>query len=125
MFVLPAQPRERIAAAGTPLAAVTTPQPREHVVLDLGQLQTVRTIEFPIRWRFLEVGERMAVDASIDGVSWKTVWEDWTGGRALAGALEDQRLVPFRIPLADISARFLRIHPAPAWMIREMTVKGP
>ena len=70
-------------------------------------------IEFPVRWHFLELGERMAVEASGDGTTWKTVWEDWTGGRALAGALENQQLVPFRIPLPDVSTRYLRIHPAP------------
>jgi hypothetical protein len=125
MFLFAAQPGDRVAASGTPIAAVSTTLPREHVMLDLGRVQPVRMIEFPIRWHFLEVGERMAVEASSDGTAWETVWEDWTGGRALAGALENQQLVPFRIPLPDISTRYLRIHPAPAWMIREMKVLGP
>ncbi len=125
MFLFAAQPRERVAAGGTTLAATSTPLPREHVLFDLGRTQTIRMVEFPVRWHFLELGERLAVEASADGNTWQTVWEDWTGGRALAGALEDQQVVPFRIPLTDISTRFLRIHPAPPWMVREMRIVGP
>jgi hypothetical protein len=85
----------------------------------------VRTIEFPLRWHYAELGERIAVEASNDGAQWRTVWEQWTGGRALAGALEDQQVAPFRIPLPDVGARYLRIHPAPNWMMRELRVMGP
>jgi hypothetical protein len=125
MYVFAAQPRERVAASGTPLVAVPAELPRAHVLLDLGGQRTVRTLEFPLRSQYQELGARFAVEASVDGAGWTTVWEDWTGGRALAGALEDQRTVPFRIPLPDVSARYLRIHPAPEWLVRELKVLGP
>lgn len=125
LYVLPAQARERVFLAGTPIAATSTTLPREHVVLDLGEVRTVRTIEFPLRWHYQELGARLAVEASRDGARWETVWEQWTGGRALAGVLEDPRIAPFRIPVPDVSARYLRIHAAPVWMVRELRVIGP
>lgn len=124
-YLLPAQARERVDATGSPIAATWTLLPREHAVFDLGDARTVRTIEFPLRWHYLELGERLAVEASRDGARWETVWEHWTGGRALAATLEDPRIAPFRIPLPDVAARYLRIHPAPEWMVRELRVKGP
>ena len=124
-YVLPAQPRERIAPGGTPLPATPESLPRAHVKLDLGALRVVRTIEFPLRWHYLDMGERLRVETSSDGHAWETVWDDWTAGTAVAGALEDQLTAPFRIPLPDVRARYLRIHPAPPWMIRELRILGP
>jgi hypothetical protein len=125
VYLLPAKPRERVAASGSPLPAQATILPRAHVVFDLGEKRTLRTIEFPVRWHYAEIGGLLEVEASDDGASWTVVSRDWTAGRALAGALEDPRLVPFRLPLSDITARYLRIHPAPEWMVREMRILGP
>ena len=125
LYIVPARARERIAASGAALPAITTTLPREHLLVDLGALRTVRTIEFPLRWHYPELGERLAVEASLDGNAWETTWEGSTGGRALAGALEDPKEVPFRLPLPDISARYLRIHPAPYWLARDLRILGP
>ena len=124
-YVLPAQPRERMPASGTVLEAQQTRLPRAHVQLAFARTVVVRTIEFPLRRHYAQLGERFAVEASDDAKAWRMVWLDWTGGRALAGALEDPRLVPVRIPLPDVTARFLRIHPAPAWMLEELRILGP
>jgi hypothetical protein len=123
IFVLPARPRGQVAATGQPLAvASTTRQPQEHVILDLGRPEIVRTIAFPVRWHYQEMSGRLAIDASDDGTTWKRVWDDWTAAPALAGALEDQKEVPFRVTLPDIRARYLRVHPAPPWLERELAV---
>jgi hypothetical protein len=124
MYVLPAQPRDRVASTGEALPATITTLPRAHVLLDLGQARIVRTIAFALRAYYPDV-PRIAIETSPDGRSWRTTWEDWIGGRALAGALEDPRLVPIRIPLPDVQTRYLRVHPAPDWMIRELRVLGP
>jgi hypothetical protein len=123
IFVLRARPKGQTAPAGArlPIAAVTR-QPREHVVLDLGHSDIIRTVAFPVRWHYDEMGSRLAVEASDDGTTWKTVWEDWTAAPALAGALENQKDVPFRITLPDVQARYLRVHPAPPWLERELSV---
>jgi len=123
VFVLPARPRGLIAGIGQrlPIAAVTS-ESREHAVVDLGRREILRTIAFPVRWHYQEMGSRLAVEASDDGTTWRTVWEDWTAAPAIAGALEDQKEAPFRLRLPDVEARYLRIHPAPPWLVRELTV---
>lgn len=117
VFLLPAQPRPRAGAISAPLTiAAIKEEAREHVVIDLGSRQIVRAVAFPIRWHFNEMAPKMEVEASDDGVSWRSVWLDWTGGYAVAGALDDPREVPFRIPLPDVQTRYLRVHPVPRWM---------
>jgi hypothetical protein len=126
VFVLPPRPRERIAGFGEQLAiAGITPEPREHAVIDLGRVHIVRGISFPLRWHFDETGTHFGVEASGDGHTWSTVWLDWIGALALTGALENQKEVPVRITLPDVTARYLRIHPAPKWMTRELSVHAP
>ena len=125
LYLIPPQPRERVASSGSEFAVASKSLPRAHALLDLGTTRLVRTIEFRLRRRYLELGGRIAVEKSLDGTNWETVSEDWTGGRALAAMLEDPRTVPFRIPVPDISARYLRLHPIEPWMLTEMRVIGP
>ena len=124
-YLLPAQPRERRAPGGTPLVFTTTRLPRRHVVLDLGAPRTIRTVEFPLRNRYPEFDGRIAIEASSDGQQWQTVWEHWTGGTVIAGALEDQVRVPVRFTLPDVQARYLRIHPVSDWLINALEISGP
>jgi hypothetical protein len=125
IYVLPAQPRERVALSGARLPLVYSRLPHDHALVDLGADRTIRTIAFPLRWHYPELGSRIAIEGSADGDAWTPIWEGWTAGAAIAGALENPRLVPFRIPLPDVQTRYLRIHPAPDWMMREMTLVGP
>jgi hypothetical protein len=124
-YLLPAQPRERRAAGGTPYSFTSSPLPRSHYLLDLGARRVVRTLEFPLRDRYPDFGRRLQVEVSDDGETWTNGWEDWTAGTAVAGALEDQTIVPIRITLPDLRGRYLRIHPAPEWLVEELTVSGP
>jgi hypothetical protein len=94
-------------------------------VLDFGTTRVIRSLEFPARDRYRSVGRRIAVEVSKDGTNWVHAWEDWTAGAALAGALEDQVLVPVRLLLPDIAARFVRIHPMQDWIVEELKVLGP
>jgi hypothetical protein len=125
LFLIPPQPRERVASSGSELNVSWASLPRAHVVLDLQTTQPVRTIEFRLRRRYLELGGRIAIEKSSDRENWEMVDENWTGGRVMAAILEDPRLVPFRIPLADISTRFLRLHPVEPWMLDDVRVIGP
>ncbi|MGB2717853.1 MAG: hypothetical protein WBC51_26950 [Vicinamibacterales bacterium] len=125
LYLIPPQPRERVTSSGVELAVASTSLPRAHALLDLGSPRAVRTIEFRLGRRYRELGGRVAIEKSFDGTTWETVSEDWTGGRALAAMLEDPRTVPFRIPLPDISARYLRLHPIEPWMLNDMRVVGP
>ena len=123
-YLLPAQPRRRVDPSGPALQAAATALPRSYTRLDLGREETVRTIEFPLRGNY-SAFPRLGIEASLDGETWRVVWEDWLGGLALAGALEDAQLVPIRIPLPDVQARYLRIHPTPDWLMRDLRIVGP
>jgi hypothetical protein len=125
MYVLPARPAALRPPTGRSLPFAITTVERNRAEIDLGSAQVVRTVEFGLRWHAASLDPRIAIEASVDRLTWSTVWEDWTGGLALAGALEDPRTAPVRMPTADVRARYLRIHPAPSWMLRELTVHGP
>lgn len=124
-YLLPAQPRHRRAAGGTRYRFTATTLPRSHALLDLGARRSVRALEIPLRRRYPDLGRRFKVEISDDGERWSAVWDDWTAGAAVAGALEDQVVVPLRFTLADPAGRYLRIHPAPDWMVQELLVLGP
>ena len=112
VFLLPPQPRHRAGAAGPELRPVeVTYQDGNYAVFDLGGPKVVRTLSAPLRGNFERLDPRMEVETSTDGVTWTGVWLDWTGGLAIAGALEDPKQVPFRIQLPDVETRYLRVHP--------------
>lgn len=125
IYLLPAQPAARVAPAGSPLPAVVTESAPGRIELDLGGVQTVRAIEFAVRWHYPDLGERIAIEASGDRATWSTVWDEWTGGPVLAAAIASPLLVPVRLALPDVRARYLRIHPAPRWLARELKVMSP
>lgn len=93
--------------------------------IDLGGPHVLRTIEFPLRDRYMSLYTRMAFAVSNDGQSWTTVWDDWTGGLAMEAALRDGREAPVRITLPDVTARYIRFSPAPEWLWHEIRLYGP
>jgi hypothetical protein len=125
LYVLAAQPRRRTPEGGTAHAFTAARLPRAHLQLDLGSARVVRRVEFPLRSAYPALGLRVAIEASLDGLAWETVWEDWTGGLAMIGALDDQIEVPIRFALPDVTARYLRIHPADDWPLDRLRVVGP
>jgi hypothetical protein len=125
LFRLPAQPRQQPVGSGRAWLTRFRELERETLEIDLGENRIVRAIAFALRWHYAEIGERLAIEASEDGQEWRQVWLGWMGEPAVAAAIEDPLLVPIRLPLADIRARFLRIHPAPRWLARDLEVLGP
>jgi hypothetical protein len=124
IFVLPPQPLARVPPVASQLTATVRELEVNSAEIDLGSVRVVRTVEFLLRWHAAELDPRIKVEASGDRAAWSTVWEDWTGGRALAGALDDPLLAPVRLHVSEIRARYLRIHPAPRWLWRELKVYG-
>jgi hypothetical protein len=124
VFRLPARAREApVAGAGIP--AQLRDAGGERLEIDLGNPRVVRGVAFNVRWRYAELGERLRIEQSDDGQVWQQAWLGWTGALAVAAAIEDPLLVPVRVALPDIRARYLRIYPAPRWLGRELTVIGP
>jgi hypothetical protein len=125
IFLLRRQPAAPRPPVGDPLPATPRLEGFERLVLDLGAPRTVRTVGWAMRWHFHALGDHLEIEGSLDGTTWQSHWLDWTGGVALRGAFEHPREVPVRIVLPDIRARYLRIHPAPVWLQREVQVYGP
>jgi hypothetical protein len=125
IFVLPASPVRRVAPAGDAWPATAVAREDDAVVLDLGQQRTVRTIAFPVRWHYGELATRLTIEASSDRARWFTAWEDWTGAPTLRAALSDPVVVPVRVMLPDVQARYIRVRPAPLWLQREITAHAP
>ena len=113
VFSLPAQPRLVTPRAGPPIAFQPHDAGGQQLVLDLLTPQVVRAVTFNLRWHYPELGERLRIDRSDDGRVWEQTWLGWTGGLALTGAIADPLVVPIRIPLNDIRARYVRIYPPP------------
>jgi hypothetical protein len=72
---------------------------------------------------------RLAIETSIDGVTWERVWEANTVGVAVLAAIERPRESPMRFGFAARSARFVRLRTLVehknVWHVAEFTVHGP
>jgi hypothetical protein len=105
-----------------------TAQPAEtgnqRLVVDLEIAQDVAAIQFDMRGRLRDLGERILIEASDDGTTWRQVWLGWTGEFAFEATLRDPAVVPIQIPLHKVRAQYLRIYPAPAWLSDELKVIG-
>jgi hypothetical protein len=124
IFVLPPVAVPRTAPTGDAWPADVS-RAADEVVLDLAEPRTVRTVGFPLRWHYAELATRLTIEASTDRVTWSTAWNDWTGAPVVSAALLDPVLVPVRLTLPDVHARYLRIRPAPRWMQRDIAAYPP
>ena len=122
MFTLPALPASRVPPAGDPWPASVRRVTPDTIEIDLHQPRVVRTIGFPLQWRYRELPTRIAIEAADDATRWVPAWDDWTGAAAFSAALADPREVPVRLTVPDVSARYLRLHPVPGWMAEEIRV---
>jgi hypothetical protein len=124
VFVIPPQPSEQPPPSGVVLPSTATPAPGGYAAVDLGREQIVRGLEIDLGSKYEDLAPRSRIDVSVDGNNWTPAWEGWTGGPALAGTLEDPRRAPLRLPLPDVSARYVRIRPAPPWVADAVRVIG-
>lgn len=125
VFALPPQPPRRDAPLGAAWPASMRESGRNGVVMDLGEPRVVRTIGFAVGSHARALDPRLAVEASVDGAVWSNVWENWIGGAALDAARRDPREIPVRLTVPDITARYLRVHPAPDWLAHGLKAFGP
>ena len=125
LYLVPRQPSAPTAALGAPLPLTIEEFAPERIIVDLGEPRVVRTVAFPLRWHYEELGARFAIEGSLDGRTWTMLWFDWTGDMALGSALDHPREIPMRFTLPDPRVRFLRVHVVPRWMQRELSVHGP
>jgi hypothetical protein len=124
MFVLPPQPLVRMPQAGPAIASQARALEPLRVQIELGAVQPVGSLEITVRHRYREVHRRMLIESSEDGAAWKEAWLGWTGALVLEATLANPRDVVIRIPLAGTRARYLKVYPAPNWMVEDARVLG-
>ncbi|MQA29154.1 MAG: hypothetical protein GEU82_04840 [Luteitalea sp.] len=71
----------------------------------------------------------VAIELSLDGLQWDTVFTGETGGRAMAAALRDPEHSPLVFRWSGTPAKFIRIrlltsHPIYPWAINEIVVRS-
>ena len=124
VYVLPQSAAVRAAEPGAELPSLEQGEGQSRRI-DLGASRVIRTVGFTMRHRYLELAARMTFETSVDGVTWTTVWDDWTGAAVFAAVVRDARSAAVRIALPDVSARYVRFGPAPGWLWREIKFYGP
>jgi len=96
----------------------------QRLVVDLETVQEVAAIQFDLRGRLKDLGERLLIEGSDDGIRWRQVWMGWTGEFVFDATLRDRQRVPVQIPLRGARAALLRIYPAPEWLAKEVRILG-
>jgi hypothetical protein len=123
-FLLQPQAEPRRPPVGMALPAVARDAGRYVMEFDLGSIRRLAAVEAPLRNRYPNLAERIRIETSDDGQSWREAWIGWTGGPAVEAALDDPLLVPLRIYLPGASGRFVRVYPASPWMKDELKILG-
>jgi hypothetical protein len=124
MFLLPAQPAPRVAPAGPPLEAQVRDAGRYLLEFDLGRIHSLGAIEFPLRRRYEDFAQRLRIETSEDGQTWREAWLGWTGSLAVEATLADPDVALIRLPIPGARARYVRVYPASEWMKQEVVVRG-
>jgi len=117
---------------GSLLSSWTTGAPQhggEAVTIDLGGAHPVTGVILSLGQHVFDYPRALAIDTSVDGAEWTTAWSGRTASRVFAAAERSPREVPVSFPLADSTARFLRLRqlgtdPVYNWTIAELAVIG-
>lgn len=95
----------------------------EWIIADVRQARTLRGVVLRTLGNLVRLPKDLRIETSLDGTDWVTAFEERPGGLALLGALEQPRLIPLRVDLRDVTARFVRVN-APAFGPRAITIYG-
>ena len=109
IYRLPAAPNGREARAGTPIDNVGLSADPGWLIADFHAPRPVRGLELRTYGVLHPLPDELVVQTSDDGRDWTTVYDDRTGGVALAGALARPQVVPLRLDLSDVVARYVRL----------------
>jgi hypothetical protein len=124
LFLVPAQPIPESNPAGDVIPRTVRDVGRYRLEFDTGSLQPITAIEFALRRRQDDLSDRLRFQASEDGVEWRDVWAGWTGGITLEAVLADPAVGPVKIPLPNVTARYVSVYPASPWMKDELQLRG-
>jgi hypothetical protein len=122
VYLMPPAPYRREVRPGiTADAAVRVDG--DWIVADLHQPRPVRGLELRTHGNLVRLPADLRIDISPDGTNWQPIFEQRPGGLALLGALDLPRVIPLRVDLQDVTARFVRVN-APAFGPRAVTIYG-
>jgi hypothetical protein len=124
VFKLPPAGFRQEVAPGPALTALRGDVSGDALVVDLGEPRIARWIDLRTFGYLTRLPKLVRIEASLDGAAWTPVHEDWPGGAALAGALADPRVVPLRLLLPDVRARYFRVN-TPRLGPRAVTIYAP
>jgi len=120
---MPAAPFARQIRPGMAIDDASVRVENEWIVADLQRARAVRGMELRTHGNLVRLPADLRVETSLDGVRWDTAFDDRPGGLALVGALDLPRVIPLRLDLSDVTARYVRVN-APAFGPRALTIFG-
>ena len=123
VYLMPPSPYARDVRPGARIDAAAVRVEGDWIVADVQQPRGIRTLELRTLGNIVRLPKDLRIDVSVDGTAWRTVFEERPGGLALAGALDLPRVIPLRVDLLDVTARFVRIN-TPAFGARALTLYG-
>ena len=109
--------------AGTPIADAAVTIAGDWLVADARQPLAIRGLELRTHGKLLRLPRDLRIETSIDGARWATAFEDRPGGLALIGALQLPRVIPLRVDLKDVTARYVRVN-VPSFGTAAITILG-
>jgi hypothetical protein len=109
---------------GRPVAEAVVIASPEWLTADLRTVRPVRGFEVNTNGNLVRLPADLLVQTSVDGVQWTTAFEDRPGGLVLIGALRLPRLIPIRLDLGDVAARYVRVN-TPAFRAGAVTIYAP
>jgi F5/8 type C domain len=104
-------------------------QPGQWVKIDLGTVREVGGITHGLGEAARDYPRLLAIDISIDGVTWEQAWMGRTAAAAVLAAIRSPRQADVRITFNPRRARFVRLrqleHHQNQWLIVEIKVHAP
>jgi hypothetical protein len=117
-------PYAREARPARQLADALVERSPQWLTADLKTVRPVRSIEVNTDGRLVLLPKDLVVQTSLDGAQWTTAFEDRPGGLVLIGALRLPRVMPIRVDLGDVEARYVRVN-TPAFRPATVTIYTP
>ena len=106
------------------------PQERHELMVDLGRVASLGSIEYSLGPYAWNVPSQLAVETSVDGTSWTDARRGSILGELIEGGLRDPRLLRAALPFPPREARYVRIRPIAqpeefVWFVAELGVRSP
>jgi hypothetical protein len=123
VYQMPAAPYAREVRRGSPIEVIARVE-GDWVVAELSQERLLRGVEVRVRGNLVRLPKDLRIETSTDGIAWTTRFDERPGGLVLLAALAEPLVMPVRVDLQDVSARYIRINTG-AFGAGALTVFGP